>query len=263
MSYKIENDIILHYIKKGNTYFDILIYNSCNFKKNNEEKIIVYMDKDKLNNALDDIVEVYNNLFSFGLTLSGYQFIGLTLERNLQETATIDVRIGYFILCLGFLISMFGALLSFIVVEYIKGLRDETPEFVIVGIKGYKIIFKLADIILYGDSILFVVPINILVYNVIDFYFGVIFNVTSLVIFILGMYFHYKIIISRQIYHAQITKNECFESDIFGQIYNYYNKIETEAVIETTTANETATETESEPLVIQRRINLPIEFTDD
>jgi hypothetical protein len=221
------------------------------------------MDKDKLNNALDDIVEVYNNLFSFGLTLSGYQFIGLTLERNLQETSTIDIRIGYFILCLGFLISMFGALLSFIVIEYIKGLRDEHPEFVIVGIKGYKIIFKLADIILYGDSILFVVPINILVYNVIDFYFGVIFNVTSLVIFMLGMYFHYKIIISRQIYHAQITKKECFESDIFGQIYNYYNKIETEAVIETTTANETATETESETLVIQRKINLPIEFTND
>ena len=57
--------------------------------------------------------------------------------------------------------------------------------------------------------------------------------------------------------------NECFESDIFGQIYNYYNKIETEAVIETTTANETATETESETLEIQRKINLPIEFTDD
>lgn len=263
MSYTIENDIILDYIKKGNTYFDILIYNSCNFKLNNEEKIIVHMDKDKLNDALDDIVEVYNNLFSFGLTLSGYQFIGLTLERNLQETATIDVRIGYFILCLGFLISMFGALLSFIVVEYIKGLRDEKPEFIIVGIKGYKIIFKLADIILYGDSILFVVPINILVYNVIDFYFGVIFNVTSLIIFVLGMYFHYKIIISRQIYHAQISKNECFESDIFGQIYNYYNKIETEAVIETTTANETATETENETLVIQRKINLPIEFTED
>ena len=36
MSYKIENDIILDYIKKGNTYFDILIYNSCNFKKTNE-----------------------------------------------------------------------------------------------------------------------------------------------------------------------------------------------------------------------------------
>ena len=252
MSYTINNKIILDYIQTGNTYFDILIFNSCSFEKNEEEQTIVHIDKEKLNNALDDIVEVYNNLFNFGLTLSGYQFIGLTLERNLQETSSIDVRIGYFILCLGFLISMFGALLSFIVIEYIKGLRDENMDFIIVGIKNYKIIFKLADIILYGDSILFVVPINILVYNVIDFYFGIIFNITSLIVFMLGMYFHYKIIISRQIYHAQIIKKDCFESDIIGKLYNYYNKIETEI--------ETETDTDTETLIIQRKINSPIQY---
>ena len=98
MSYTINSKIILNYIQNGNTYFDILIYNSCSFEKNEEEQTIVHIDKEKLNNALDDIVEVYNNLFNFGLTLSGYQFIGLTLERNLQETSSIDVRIGYFIL---------------------------------------------------------------------------------------------------------------------------------------------------------------------
>ena len=222
------------------------------------------MNKEKLGQALDDIVEVYNNLFSFGLTLSGYQFIGLTLERNLQDTATIDVRIGYFILCLGFLISMFGALLSFIVVEYIKGLRDEKPEFIIVGIKEYKIVFKLADIILYGDSILFVVPINILVYNVIDFYFGIIFNISSLIIFILGMYFHYKIIISRQIYHAEITKKECFETDICGKLSSFYKKIDnkddTSDQTNTNVETETETESEIEKIIIQRKINLPLEF---
>jgi len=232
MTVTIENDVVLSVIKKGNTYFDILLYNCCEFEKINDdagkEKIIIHMDKDKLNLALDDIASVYDNLLNLGMTLSGYQFIGLTLERNLQDSATFEVRFAYFILCLGFLISMFGVLLSFVVVEYVKGLRDETCEFIIVGIKSYKIIFKLSDIILYGDSILFVAPINILIYNVIDFYFGVIFNVMSTVIFILGVYFHYKIIISRQIYQVGISnKEDCFESDIFGKLYScIYKKIE-------------------------------------
>lgn len=256
MSITIDNEVIFDKIKNGNTYFDILLYNCCTFEKKNETKTIIHMNKDKLGQALDDIVEVYNNLFNLGMTLSGYQFIGLTLERNLQDTATLDIRIAYFILCLGFLISMFGVLLSFIVVEYIKGLRDETPEFIIVGIKSYKIIFKLSDIILYGDSILFVVPLNILVYNVIDFYFGIIFNISSLIVFILGMYFHYKIIISKQIYHAEIIKKECFESDICGQLYNLYNRVETETEIET----ETKTKKHNQTLTIQRKINLPLEY---
>ena len=256
MSIIIDNEVILNKIQNGNTYFDILLYNCCTFEKKNEKKII-HMNKEKLGQALDDIVDVYNNLFNLGMTLSGYQFIGLTLERNLQDTATLDIRIAYFILCLGFLISMFGVLLSFIVVEYIKGLRDETPEFIIVGIKTYKIIFKLSDIILYADSILFVVPINILVYNVIDFYFGIIFNIISLIVFILGMYFHYEIIISKQSYQAEITKKEeCFESDICGQLYNLYNRIETN----TETEIKTETETETKTKLIQRKINSPLKL---
>ena len=242
------------------------MYNCCEFEKINDDanknKIIIHVDKDKLNLALDDIAAVYDNLLNLGMTLSGYRFIGLTLERNLQDSAVFGVKLAYFILCSGFLISMFGVLLSFIVVEYVKGLRDESCEFIIVGIKSYKIIFKLSDIIiLYGDSILFVAPINILIYNVIDFYFGVIFNVMSTIIFVLGVYFHYKIIISRQIYHVRISnKEECFESDIFGKLYSYiYKKIE-DGEGSDEEPIETEIETVIESIKIQRRKNENIEF---
>jgi hypothetical protein len=266
MTVRIENDVVLSIIKKGNTYFDILLYNCCEFEKINddagENKIIIHVDKDKLNLALDDIAAVYDNLLNLGMTLSGYQFIGLTLERNLQESATFEIRFAYFILCLGFLISMFGVLLSFVVVEYIKGLRDETCEFIIVGIKSYKIIFKLSDIILYGDSILFVAPINILIYNVIDFYFGVIFNVMSMIIFVLGVYFHYKIIISRQIYLVGISnKEECFESDIFGRLYSYIYKINVEVGNDQEEELvETEIETITDKFEFQRKKNQPMKF---
>ena len=214
-NYKIKDSIILQKINQGNTYFDILLYNCFDYKNNK-------INLSKLSTAIDDIVDVYDKLFNFGLTLSGYQFIGLTLERNLQKTASIDVRIAYFILSLGFLISLFGSLLSFIVIEYLKGVREESPEFIIAGIKEYKTIFKLTDIVLYANSILFVAPINILIYNVIDFYFGIIFNISSGILFFLGIYFHYKIIISRQSY-LPIIKKDNFMTDIFGKLFSYCN----------------------------------------
>lgn len=274
MTNTIDNEVVLSVIKKGNTYFDILLYNCCEFEKINKEngevKIIIHVDKDKLNLALDDISSVYDNLLNLAMTLSGYQFIGLTLERNLQDSASFAIKFAYFILCLGFLISMFGVLLSFVVVEYVKGLRDETCEFIIVGIKSYKIIFKLSDIIIYSDSILFVAPINILIYNVIDFYFCVIFNVISLIIFVLGVYFHYRIIISRQIYRLGISnKEECFESDIFGKLYSYiYNKVDVESENEQEEDNEyedeepiqPEIETTTDMVVIHRKKNSQMKF---
>ena len=203
-----DRQIILNNLKNGATYFDILLYN-C---KNDDESDDI-LNKDKLNNSLDDIVEVYDKLFNFGLTLSGFQFIGLTLERNLKDEESMLIRLAYFILSYGFVTSLFGSLLSFIVIEYIKGIRDESQEFIITGIKKYKTIFKLADIVLYLDSILFVLPINIMIYNVLDIFFGLLFNVSSFIFFILGMYFHYTIIISRQTYDLKYI-NDTFNADI-------------------------------------------------
>lgn len=214
----ITNDTIENKLKQGFTYFDILLYN-CYDSKN---KMI---NLEKLNRAIDDIVDIYDKLFSFGLTLSGYQFIGLTLERNLQDTELIEIRVAYFILSFGFLISLFGSLLAFIVMEYLKGARGESPEFIIAGIKEYKTIFKLTDIILYANSILFVAPINILIYNVIDFYFGIIFNISSGILFILGVYFHYKIIIARQSYNP-IIKKDSFMTDVIGRMLSYFGNEE-------------------------------------
>mgnify|MGYP001240996366 CR=1 FL=1 len=215
MDNKLNNNVVKKKISQGFTYFDILLFN-CYNKENSTINI------DKLNLALDDIADVYDKLFNFGLTLSGYQFIGLTLERNLQDTESMDVRIAYFILSIGFLFSLFGSLLSFIVIEYIRGIRDETPDFIVAGIKQYKKIFKLTDIILYGNSILFVVPLNILIYHVLDTFFGIIFNVSSVVLFFFGIYFHYKIIISRQIYNP-IYSEDNFFTDFVDRIINYLN----------------------------------------
>ena len=177
----------------GNTYFDILIYN-CYDSSNKT------IDREKLYSAFDDLICVYEKLFDFSLTLSGYQFVGLFLQSNLSDSITLDLQIAYFILSCGFIISMFGALLCFVTIEYLRGCRDEKTEFIIVGIQKYKHIFKSADKIIYFNCVCFAVPINILIYNSLNIPFGIAYNAFCFILFFTGIYYHYIIIVSKQEY---------------------------------------------------------------
>ena len=56
-----------------------------------------------------------------------------------------------------------------------------------------------------------------MIYNVLDLFFGVIFNSLSLLFFIFGMYFHYTIIISRQSYNLKKIDDN-FNADILGAL---------------------------------------------
>jgi len=190
----VNNDNIHKLITLGDTYFDILLFN-CYEKSN---KLI---DKDKLDKALDDFINVYKDLFDLGLSIAGYQFVGIILENNLAHIKDIDIRVAYFFLSVGFLFSMFQVFLCYIVMEYIRYSREETIEFLIVGLNKYKIIFKSVDVLFYLNCLLFIIPINILIYDSLDEYFGIIFNSVSIILYSIGAYFHYKIMIRRQKYN--------------------------------------------------------------
>ena len=90
----------------------------------------------------------------------------------------------------------------------------------------------------------------------------------SLIIFVLGVYFHYRIIISRQIYRLGISnKEECFESDIFGKLYSYlYNKVDLESENEQVEEYEheepiqPEIETTTDMVVIHRKKNSQMKF---
>ena len=180
-------------LKNGYTYFDILLYNCY-------DPVDFSIDIDKLYSAFDDMISVYEKLFDFSLTLSGYQFIGLFLQSNLSESISLELQIAYFILSCGFIVSMFGALLCFVTIEYLRGCRDETPEFIVVGIQKYKYIFKSADKIIYFNCVCFTVPINILIHSSLNFTFAISYNCLCFILFCIGIYFHYVIIMCKQKY---------------------------------------------------------------
>tara|TARA_B100000242_G_C42809154_1_gene376235 strand:+ start:300 stop:566 length:267 start_codon:yes stop_codon:yes gene_type:complete len=84
---------------------------------------------------------------------------------------------------------------------------------------------------------------------------------------VLGVYFHYRIIISRQIYRLGISnKEECFESDIFGKLYSYiYNKVDVESENEQEEEEEEESieseiETTTDMVVIHRKKNSQMKF---
>ena len=111
-------------------------------------------------------------------------------------------------LSVGFLVSMFGVLLSFVTIEYLRGLRDENTDFIIVGMKEYRNIFKIADKIIYADCICFIAPLIILVYDNIGYRFGITFNVIAGTLFLIGLWIHWLIIIRRQKYKYNGTNYE-------------------------------------------------------
>ena len=179
------------------------------------------VDTDKLSTAFDDMISVYEKLFDFSLTLSGYQFIGLFLQSNLNDSISLELQIAYFILSCVFIVSMFGALLCFVTVEYLHGCRDESPEFIIVGIQKYKYIFKSADKIIYFNCVCFTVPINILIHNSLNFTFSIAYNCLCFILFCIGIYYHYIIIMCRQQYIIYNNSNNNKKKHIFTRKIYY------------------------------------------
>lgn len=218
----IKDDNVKNLLKSGfnnsSTYFDIILFNCYNPETNQ-------LDLGKLDKGIDDIVDVYQALFSVSMSMSSFQFIGLFLQSNGEQIISLDIKFAYFILSVGFMISLFGVLLSFIAIEYLKGIRDENPEFIIVGINHYKSRFKLADNIIYLNCACFVLPVNILIYKNIGTRFGIVFNVISSILFFLGIYFHYDTIIKKQNYNYVYDNNKSSRTKILESLEYCYKKI--------------------------------------
>ena len=191
---KIEDENIHKLLINGRSYFDILLYNCYD-----EEKKII--NKEKLSTSFDDLLNNYTDLLNLGIMLSGFQFIGIILEKNLSLTGSNEMTLAYFMLSIGFLISMFGVLISFITLEYLRGCREENIEFIIAGIQKYKWIFKSADLILYSDCIMFTIPINLLIYNSLSINLSIAYNIICGFLFITGVFIHYMIIVAKQNYN--------------------------------------------------------------
>jgi len=173
-------------IKHSNSFFEI-IHNG--------------IQTDQLTESLDDLIGIQEKLFDFGLTMSGFQFVGLILENSVTHLET-QYKVAYFILSIGFILSLFGSLLSYITFKYLRSIKLENSEFVVQGMNKYYKFFMLSYIVPFGNCVLFMIPLNILIYNILEYYYGIIFNILSIILLIIGISMHQIIIVNKQEYKS-------------------------------------------------------------
>ena len=173
-------------IKHSNSFFEI-IHNG--------------IQTDQLTESLDDLIGIQEKLFDFGLTMSGFQFVGLILENSVTHLET-QYKVAYFILSIGFILSLFGSLLSYITFKYLRSIKLENSEFVFQGMNKYYKFFMLSYIVPFGNCVLFMIPLNILIYNILEYYYGIIFNILSIILLIIGISMHQIIIVNKQEYKS-------------------------------------------------------------
>ena len=184
-------------VKDEYTYTEMLMYN---YLKENQH----------IGPGIDYIIEVYDKLFGFGLSLSGYQFIGLVLETSAIEDSTNEIYpFAFFMLAIGFIVSLFGSLLSFCMYEYITYIKHESDEYIVKGIIKYRSYFKIPHIVLLVNTFCFALPINILIHISLSDTYAIIFNIVSFILLIIGFPIHRQMVANRGSHGvAQIYKDD-------------------------------------------------------
>ena len=166
------------------SYIDMLTYND-----------LLNEPEGRIGGGLEPIMEVYDKLHGFGLSLSGYQFIGLVLETTvIDENDSHFNQFAYFMLAIGFIISLFGSLLSFCMYEFLSYLKTESNEYIVKSIIHYHEELKLPHIVLLVNTFCFAIPINILIHYTLISYYAVLFNIISLCLLYKGFSIHRRMV---------------------------------------------------------------------
>ena len=164
--------------------------------------MLIYNDLDAngtINSGLDSLISIYDKLFNFGLSLSGYQFIGLILDKSfLDEYVNNIYPFAYFMLMMGFIVSLFGGLLAFCMLEFLTYIKNESDEYIVKNIIKYRNYLQMPHYVLELNTFCFAFPINIIIYNNLNMTYGIIFNATSVLLVCIGFPLHRKMIGKKQ-----------------------------------------------------------------
>jgi hypothetical protein len=67
-------------------------------------------------------------------------------------------------------------------IEFLTYMKNETDEYIVKGIVKYRNNLQLPHYILELNSFFFAFPINIIIYNNLTMFYGIIFNITSFIL---------------------------------------------------------------------------------
>jgi hypothetical protein len=172
-------------IPQGRSFIDILAYN------NDPE------------DAVESLKEIYSQLKDQSIFLAGFQFVGISLTDNesVEENDMISItEVIFFMLTLGFFLSLLAAMMAFTSCEYLTGLQGEDPKFIKAGLLHYRNHMRIAEALLFGDSGLFLAANMLSAYLILPSRTFVPLCVISLGLMIVGLHNFYVMVIRRQEY---------------------------------------------------------------
>lgn len=185
----------------GYTNMDIMIANGYNPSSD---------FKDELSSSIDNIIAIYDQLFDSACTLAGFQFIGIVFDKTAISGNISISSFAYFFFGLGFIVSIFSAMMTFITSTFLKTLHFENKNFIEKSLQTYKPIFYLGYITFFINTVAFMVPINIILYELIYYPFAICINIASTIVVVLGVTFYVLIVHNKQIYvenNVEIKRN--------------------------------------------------------
>eukprot|EP00794_Sanderia_malayensis_P018660 gene18660-20541_t len=174
---EVQNQIMQKNLKSmliGRTYMDILLRNHI----------------ENVNEGLEELMSLYEKLFQYGMFLSGFQFVNLTMGSPYRMREFQEV-LAYLSLSLGFFSSIFAVLVAFMSLKFFKSMKNEDPELVFTGCLRYKKFFLLADVALFASTGLFLTSLNLQLHFALDKGLANALNVVTgvLVLFLVGCHF--------------------------------------------------------------------------
>ena len=130
--------------------------------------------------------------------MSGVQFIGLSMES--LENKPVVSQVGYFLMSICCLVSLFGSTLSYILIKYLTSIRWESMEFILAGFHKYHVWFRFIEIIPYMTSGLFLITINLISFSQLSIYYSSVFISLSSILSLIVLIALIKFICSTQAY---------------------------------------------------------------
>ena len=200
----------------GRSFHDILLYNHA----------------PHIEGGLDGIERLHRLLMKLGMSFSVFQIVLLgliiitraqcwsdagtlsasrssmhyTCQRDSMQEIALEAAIY---LCLaGFMMSTAATSISFIAVEYINGMRKESPLFIATGVLKYKAFFRASEALLWVDVHCWCVALNLASHAWLRPALAASFNIISFVLVVILLYTHWYVIVRKQQYFVSTGEEE-------------------------------------------------------
>lgn len=153
------------------SFFHLLLYNSIRKTSNTRD-------------AIDSLIVIHSNLMAMNGLMAGFQFVAIFCNINHDDDPPPRLLVASLsLLAFGSMLTMVGAIISLVTIEYLKGISDENIVMQVEGILKNWCYFRFSDICAVLGAMTIAAAVNTVVHSVLPELVCYMFNIFTLLIF--------------------------------------------------------------------------------